>query len=145
MFSFQNALITFALVLAATDLTCGQRYGPDGIRPIRPLGPGGVQPIRPLGPGGVQPIRPLGPGGVQPLKPLGPGGIRKSSDGECCFAYGFGSRRIPCCFEIITCEKHYQLLRMENNGRGMLGGAHGKHHTCPQNAEEAHQILSGQN
>ena len=79
MFSFQNALITFALVLAATDLTCGQWYGPDGIRPIRPLGPGGVQPIRPLGPGGVQPIRPLGPGGVQPLKPLGPGGIRKSS------------------------------------------------------------------
>ena len=68
MFSFQNALITFALVLAATDLTCGQWYGPDGIRPIRPLGPGGVQPIRPLG-----------PGGVQPLKPLGPGGIRKSS------------------------------------------------------------------
>ena len=79
MFSFQNALITFALVLAATDFSYGQWYGPDGIRPIRPLGPGGVQPLRPLGPGGVQPIRPLGPGGVQPLKPLGPGGIRKSS------------------------------------------------------------------
>merc|ERR1712027_285215 len=106
MFWFQNELITFALVLTATNLSYGRRW---------------------YGPGGIQPARPLGPGGVQPIQPLGPGGIRKSSDGECCFAYGFGSRMKPCCFEIITCERHYQLLRMEN-GRGRLGGAHGKHH-----------------
>ena len=80
MFLIQNALITFALVLTATDLTFGRRwYGPDGIQPVRPLGPGGVQPIQPLGPDGIQRIRPLGPGGVQPIQPLGPGGIRKSS------------------------------------------------------------------
>ena len=64
MFSFRTAAFAFAIVLAVTNSSYGW-YGPDGIRPIRPLGPGGVQPIQPLGPGGIQPIQPLGPGGTR--------------------------------------------------------------------------------
>ena len=65
MFSFRTVSFAFAIVLAVANSSYGQWYGPDGIRPIRPLGPGGVQPIQPLGPGGIQPIQPLGPEGIR--------------------------------------------------------------------------------
>jgi len=133
MFSFRTVSFAFAIVIAVINLSYGW-YGPDGIRPIRPLGPGGVQPIQPLGPGGIQPIQ-----------PLGPEGIRKSTDDECCFRYGFGARMAPCCLSIITCKEHYQLVEDEKSGRGLLGGAHGKHTRCPQSANQAHRILRGQN
>ena len=57
---------------------------------------------------------------------------------ECCFQYGFGSRMIPCCLNVITCEEHDRMVQ----GPPLLGGAIGKHHYCPENAGEAHQILS---
>ena len=46
----------------------------------------------------------------------------------------------PCCLNMISCEEHDRLV--EENTR-MWGGAIGKHHYCPESAEEAHQILSG--
>ena len=49
---------------------------------------------------------------------------------------------IPCCLNVISCEEHDRLIE-ENARNQMLGGAIGKHHYCPENAEEAHQILSG--
>ena len=58
---------------------------------------------------------------------------------ECCFRYGFGARMIPCCLSVITCEEHDLLAQ----GPPLMGGAFGKHHTCPATAEEAHEILSG--
>ena len=61
---------------------------------------------------------------------------------QCCFQYGFGSRMIPCCLNMISCEEHDRLVE-ENARNPILGGAIGKHHYCPENAEEAHQILSG--
>ena len=61
---------------------------------------------------------------------------------QCYFQYGFGSRMVPCCFTIISREEYDRLVE-KNAKRPMLGGAFGKHHYCPKNAEEAHQILSG--
>ena len=49
---------------------------------------------------------------------------------------------VPCCFTIISREEYDRLVE-KNAKRPMLGGAFGKHHYCPKNAEEAHQILSG--
>ena len=123
MFSIRNVNMAFALVLVTCEFSYGQWYGPDGIQPMRPLGPGGIQRIQPLGPGGIQRIQPLGPGGTQQ---------------KCCFQYGFGSRMTPCCLEVISCERHDQLAMINHSG-----GSIGKHHRCPTDAAEAHQIVKG--
>ena len=65
-----------------------------------------------------------------------------SAEDECCFRYGFGSRMKPCCLNVITCEEHGRFVH-ENATHLILGGAFGKHHYCPENAEIANQILSG--
>jgi len=140
MLSIRNVFIAFALVLVTCHFSYGQWYGPDGIQPMRPLGPGGIQRIQPLGPGGIQRVQPrgqwYGPDGIQPIRPLGPEGIQQ----QCCFRYGFGSRMTPCCLRVISCEEHDQLDMSKHSG-----GSIGKHHRCPNNAAEAHQIVKGNN
>ena len=64
----------------------------------------------------------------------------KSSD-ECCFQYGFGARAIPCCLETITCEEHEKLVE-DNKENPIVGGAFGKHTSCPKDAAEAHRLIS---
>jgi len=60
---------------------------------------------------------------------------------QCYFQYGFGSRMVPCCFNIISREEYDRLVE-EHAKNPIVGGAIGKHHSCPKNAEEAHQIVS---
>ena len=49
---------------------------------------------------------------------------------------------VPCCLNIISREEHDRLVE-ENAKFQWWEGTFGKHHYCPKNAEEAHQILSG--
>ena len=49
---------------------------------------------------------------------------------------------VPCCFTIISREEYDRLVE-EHAKNPIVGGAIGKHHSCPKNAEEAHQIVSG--
>ena len=65
------------------------------------------------------------------------------SNSPCCFRYGFGARMVPCCMEVISCEEHSEILEnIEENGP-MVGGAIGKHQSCPNDAAHAHQLASG--
>ena len=65
------------------------------------------------------------------------------SNSKCCFRYGLGSRLVPCCLKIISCDEYSNILEdMEKNGP-MLGGAIGKHHFCPRDAAHAHELVSG--
>ena len=65
------------------------------------------------------------------------------SNSPCCFRYGFGARMVPCCMEVISCEEHSEILEnIEENGP-MVGGAIGKHKSCPNDAAHAHQLASG--
>ena len=65
------------------------------------------------------------------------------SNSECCFRYGLGSRLVPCCLKIISCDEYSNILEdMEKNGP-MLGGAIGKHENCPKDAAHAHQLATG--
>ena len=61
---------------------------------------------------------------------------------ECYFSYGFGSRMVPCCLNLITREEHDRLVELDKTNR-LIGGAVGKHHFCPKDAPEAHQALTG--
>ena len=50
---------------------------------------------------------------------------------------------VPCCMEVISCDKHAEILEnIEENGP-MVGGAIGKHQSCPNDAAHAHQLASG--
>ena len=49
---------------------------------------------------------------------------------------------VPCCLKIISREEYDRLVEEDVNSP-RVGGALGKHHSCPKNAEEAHQIVSG--
>ena len=65
------------------------------------------------------------------------------SDSECCFRYGLGSLMVPCCLKIISCDEYSEILEdLEENGP-KLGGAIGKHKSCPKDAAHAHQLASG--
>ena len=48
----------------------------------------------------------------------------------------------PCCLEVITCEELDHLV-FQNAKHLKVGGNMGEHHYCPETAEEAHNILSG--
>jgi len=70
-------------------------------------------------------------------------GKEQDSNSKCCFRYGFGSRMVPCCMKIISCDVYSEILEdMERNEIG-LGGAIGKHKSCPKDAAHAHQLVSG--
>ena len=50
---------------------------------------------------------------------------------------------VPCCLKIISCDVYSEILEdMERNEIG-LGGAIGKHKSCPKDAAHAHQLVSG--
>jgi len=68
--------------------------------------------------------------------------VKAQIEDQCYFQYGFGSRMVPCCFNIISREEYDRLVE-EHAKNPIVGGAIGKHHSCPKNAEEAHQIVSG--
>merc|ERR1712061_582618 len=60
--------------------------------------------------------------------------VKTGSNSPCCFRYGFGARMVPCCMEVISCDKHAEILEnIEENGP-MVGGAIGKHQSCPNDA-----------
>jgi len=67
--------------------------------------------------------------------------VKAQIEDQCYFQYGFGSRMVPCCFNIISREEYDRLVE-EHAKNPIVGGAIGKHHSCPKNAEEAHQIVS---
>ena len=50
---------------------------------------------------------------------------------------------VPCCLKIISCDEYSEILEdLEENGP-RLGGAIGKHKSCPKDAAQAHQLASG--
>ena len=50
---------------------------------------------------------------------------------------------VPCCMEVITCDEHSEILKQIEENGPMVGGAIGKHQTCPNDAAHAHQLASG--
>ena len=50
---------------------------------------------------------------------------------------------VPCCMEVITCDEHSEILKQIEENGPMVGGAIGKHQSCPNDAAHAHQIASG--
>ena len=50
---------------------------------------------------------------------------------------------VPCCMEVITCDEHSEILKQIEENGPMVGGAIGKHQTCPNDAAHAHKLASG--
>merc|ERR1719507_1176 len=62
--------------------------------------------------------------------------IQKMESNTCHFAIGYGARMAPCCLSIISREEYENRL-----GAGLVGGDQGKHHRCPNDANEAHDLI----
>ena len=62
------------------------------------------------------------------------GSVKKKQ--VCYFSIGYGARAIPCCLSIIS-QEEYEKER----GPGFAGGSKGKHHRCPKDANEAHDLI----
>ena len=56
----------------------------------------------------------------------------------CCFRIGYGSRLVPCCLEIISCEEYEEQLQQGP----LLGGAIGTSDQCPKDAAAAGVIVA---
>ena len=62
--------------------------------------------------------------------------IQKMESNTCHFAIGYGARMAPCCLSIISREEYENRLE-----GGLVGGDQGKHHRCPNDANEAHELI----
>ena len=57
----------------------------------------------------------------------------------CCFRIGWGSRMVPCCLSIVSCEEYEEHLKQNQM---LLGGSIGIADHCPNDAEEAGSLLT---
>ena len=61
---------------------------------------------------------------------------KMEAEAVCHFSIGYGARAIPCCLSIISQEEYER-----EQGPGFVGGSKGKHHRCPKDASEAHDLI----
>jgi len=49
----------------------------------------------------------------------------------------------PCCLNIISCDEYEKIVEGYEINGPMVGGEVGKHHYCPNDADEADRLLEG--